>query len=327
MKVITIGFSPHRIETLSLAEKLMKKHDFIILEEPYNELFFSFLENKISLEEYLETVDSWFPNFVKYSSLILKNLYTQGKKIFQIDPYLEKLRIIQNKLVEGKTLQEILQDPELREIYEVENKVTGKLLNYYQTSLELNNFSKIIEAVKIFSQEDAERFRLRDKLRAEAILKILPEKGKVYIEAGTIHIYLKKLLHIYLGKEWKIKHKFLLEDYIKPLTGKPWLLPPGELLTLRYIFKRKENNLVENLLAARSLIYIKIIPKEELVSSEKELFPHANRELKALQMVNKLSFKDCEILYKELFFIKKSDEAEKIVEDFLKNKKINVHTF
>ncbi|MDF2953137.1 MAG: hypothetical protein OD816_000382 [Thermodesulfobacterium sp.] len=321
-RLITLGFSPHRIETLPLAEKLMKEHDIIILEEPYNELFFSFLENKISLETYVENNDFWFPNFVKRASLILKNLYNQGKKIFQIEPYLERVLLIQNKLAEGQTPEEILQDSKLKEVYHIENRAIGKLLDYYKTSLE-NNFSKIIEAVKVFSKADAERFRLRDKLRAKAILKILPERGKVYVEAGTIHIYLKKLLHIYLGKQWKIRHKFLLENYFKPLTGKSWIFPPGELLTLRYILKRKEDPQAENLLAARSLIYIKIIPKEELVPSEKELFPHANKELKAIQMVNKLSFNECATLYRELFFIKDPDKAKKVVENFLKHRKIN----
>ena len=315
-RLITLGFSPHRIETLSLAEKLMKEHDIIILEEPYNKLFFSFLENKIPLETYIESNDFWFPNFVKSASLILKNLYNQGKRIFQIEPYLERVILIQNKLAEGQTPEKILQDPELKEVYYMENKAIGKLLDYYKTSLE-NDFSKIIKAVKIFSKADAERFRLRDKLRAKAILKILPERGKVYVEAGTIHIYLKKLLHIYLGKKWKIRHKFLLENYFKPLTGKSWIFPPGELLTLRHILKRKEDPYIEDLLAARSLIYIKIIPKEEIIPTPEDPFPHATREISAINMVNKLSFEDCKILYKSLFFIKNYLEAKELVKTYI----------
>lgn len=318
-RLITIGFSPHRIETLFFAEKLMKEHDIIILEEPYNEMFYAFLEDKISLKEYLETNDFWFPDFVKTASLILKNLHKQGKKIFQIEPYLEKMFLIQNKLAKEENLEEILKDPELKEVYQIEHKVIGRLLEFYEISLE-EDFSKIISAVKIFSKADAERFRLRDKLRAKAILKILPERCKIYIEAGTIHIYLKKLLHIYAGKTWKIMHKFLLENYLKPITGKAWVFPPGELLTLRYILKRKENSQIENLLAARSLIYIKIIPKEELTPSIEDPFPHVKRELKAIQMVNELSIEDCAKLYKKIFFIKEPDKAKKVVEDFLKAK-------
>ncbi len=318
-RIITIGFSPHRIETLYFAEKLMKEHDIIVLEEPYNEMFFSFLEDKIPLETYLENNDFWFPEFIKRASLILKNLYKEKKKIFQIDPYLEKVSLIQKRISEEENLKNILQDEELKKVYEVEHKAIGKLLEFYQLSMG-DDFLKIVEAVKTFSKADAERFRLRDKLRAKAILKILPEKGKIYIEAGTIHIYFKKLLHLYLGKAWKIRHKFLLEDYLKPIIGKAWLFPPGEILTLRYILKRKENQQIENLLSARSLIYIKIIPKEELVPSEKEPFPHLKKELKAIKMVNMLSFENCKRLYKELFFIKEPESALRVVEEFIRAK-------
>ncbi len=318
-RIITIGFSPHRIETLYFAEKLMKEHDIVVLEEPHNEMFFSFLEDKIPLESYIENNDFWFPEFVKRASLILKNLYKQGKRILQIEPYLEKVLLIQKRLSEGDNLEEILQDKELKEVYEVEHKAIGKLLEFYQVSMG-DDFLKIVEAVKTFSKADAERFRLRDRLRAKAILKILPEKGKVYIEAGTIHIYFKKLLHLYLGKTWKIRHKFLLEDYLKPIIGKAWLFPPGEILTLRYILKRKENQQIENLLSARSLIYIKVIPKEELVPSEKEPFPHLKKELKAIKMVNRLSFEDCKRLYKEIFFIKEPKLAFKVVKEFISKK-------
>lgn len=318
-RLITVGFSPHRIETLPFAEKLMQEHDIIILEEPHNENFHAFLEDKISLEDYLKTNDFWFPNFVKSTSLILKNLYKQGKKIIQIEPYLEKVFLIQSKLAKEENLEDLLKDPELKEVYQVEHKAIGRLLEFYEISLK-GDFSEIISAVKIFSKADAERFRLRDKLRAKAILKNLPKYGKIYIEAGTIHIYFKKLLHTYAGKGWKIFHKFLLEDYLKPITGRPWVFPPGELLTLRYILKRKENSQIENLLAARSLIYIKIIPKEELTPFPEDPFPHAKRELKAIQMVNMLSFEDCAKLYKEIFFVKEPEKAHKIVEDFIKAK-------
>ncbi len=315
-KLITIGFSTHRIETLPFAKQLMENHDIIILEEPYNPAFYEFLKDNLSLEEYLKTTDFWFPQFIKESCLILKEFYKKGKIIFQIEPYLEILAKIYQKITKEEKIEDILEDSELREIYLVENKTIGKLLEFYQISLK-GNFFEIIKAVKTFSKADAERFRLRDLLRAKAILKILPEKGNIYIEAGTIHLYFKRLLHYYLDKNWKISHKFLLEKFLKPLTGKAWIFPPGELLTLRYILKRKEDTKIENLLAARSLIYIKIIPKEELIPSSKEPYPHIKKELKAIEMVNKLSFEDCAKLYKKLFFVKDPETAEKIVQEYL----------
>ncbi|WP_038056212.1 hypothetical protein [Thermodesulfobacterium hydrogeniphilum] len=317
-RLVTVAFSPHRVETLPFAEKLMSQHDIIILEEPPNKLFQNFLKEEISIEEYLKNTDFWFPTFIKESLKILRGLYKKGKKIFQVEPYLEKVAFIQKELENGNNIEKIINTPELKEIYQVENKAIGKLLEYYKVSLK-DSFENIIEAVKTFSKADAERFRLRDYLRAQAIIKLLPEKGKVYIEAGTIHVYFKKLLHIHLGKTWRISHKYLLEKVLKSLIGKAWVFPPGELLTLRYILKRKENKEKENLLAARSLIYIKIIPKEELLPTPEEPFPHLKKELKAIQMVDKLSFQDCAKLYKELFFIKNNEESEKIVEKYLKS--------
>jgi hypothetical protein len=314
--LLTIAFSPHRIETLSFAQKLMQEHDFIILEEPKNPLFYDFLENKVSLEDYLKSSDFWFPEFVKETLLLMKSLYNQGKVILQVEPYLEIVSKLQNVGEKEGNLENLLEDPEIKEVYLRENKAVGKLIEFYEASVG-NDFSKIISTVKDFSKADAERFRLRDYLRAKAILKILPPKGKIYIESGTIHIYFKKLLRIYLKGTWKISHKFLLEDFLKPKFNKPWIFPPGELLTLRYILKRKENPQMEDLLAARSLIYIKIIPKEEIIPTPEDPFPHATREISAINMVNKLSFEDCKILYKSLFFIKNYLEAEEIVRTYI----------
>jgi hypothetical protein len=314
--LLTIAFSPHRIETLPFAQKLMQEHDFIILEEPKNPLFYDFLENKVSLEEYLKSSDFWFPEFVKETLLLMKSLYNQGKVILQVEPYLEIVSKLQNVGEKEGNLENLLEDPEIKEVYLRENKAVGKLIEFYEASVG-DDFSKIISTVKDFSKADAERFRLRDYLRAKAILKILPPKGKIYIESGTIHIYFKKLLHIYLKGTWKISHKFLLEDFLKPKFNKPWIFPPGELLTLRYILKRKENPQMEDLLAARSLIYIKIIPKEEIIPTPEDPFPHATREISAINMVNKLSFEDCKILYKSLFFIKNYLEAEEIVRTYI----------
>ncbi len=316
---LTIAFSPHRIETLPFAQKLMQKHDFIILEEPKNPLFYAFLKNEVSLEEYLKSSDFWFPEFVKETLLLMKSLHNQGKIILQVEPYLEIVNRFQNSLEKGENLENLLNDPEIKEVYLKENKAVGKLIEFYEASIG-DDFLKIVSTVKEFSKADAERFRLRDYLRAKAVLELLPSKGKIYIESGTIHIYFKKLLHIYLKKTWKIFHKFLLENFLKPKFNKPWIFPPGELLTLRYILKRKEDPHIENLLAARSLIYIKIIPKEEIIPTPEDPFPHAKREIEAINMVNKLSFEDCKILYKSLFFIKNYLEAKEIVKTYVLKK-------
>ncbi len=312
---VLIGFSPHRIEVLPLAEKCMQGADFILLEEPADSYFPKLLEENLSIDEYLSKKDFWFPGFAKESLKLLKRLYSSGCQVLQVEPYFEILSVIQEAVSCGKDLTELLKRKDYREVYEAENFATGKLLSYYKATLE-EDFEGVVERVIEFSKADAERFRLRDRLRAEAIKKILEEKrpDRVYIEAGTIHIYFKKLLHTYLKNICQLKHIFLLEPVVKPLTGKPWIFPPGELLTLRFVFKRKRKPEVEKLLAARSLIYIKIIPKEELFPSREEPYPHLKAELKAISLVSRLSFEDCRKLYKKLFFIKSWKEAIREVE-------------
>ncbi|QER41588.1 hypothetical protein F1847_02080 [Thermodesulfobacterium sp. TA1] len=313
---LTIGFSTHRIEVLPLAERFIENSEIIVLEEPPNEKLREVFEGKISEEEYVANVDFWFPEFIKQTLKLLKKFYRQGKKIFQIEPYLEGVKFLQEK-AEGINSLKTIDEALLERIAESEKKAIGKLLEFYEVSLS-RNFEKIIESVKAFSKADAARFRLRDRLRAEAILNILSEGKRIYIEAGTIHLYLKKILQVRTKNLGKVSHVFLLQDILKPLTGKPFLFPPGELLTLRYIFKLKENSKLENLLAARSLIYIKIIPKEELIPTEENRFPHLNEELKAIKLTEHLGFEDCKRLYFTLFWIKDYKEARKIVENYLK---------
>jgi len=317
---VLIAFSPHRVETLSIAKKLIESSDIVILEEPFSPAFYDFLKNKLSLEEYLEQTEFGFPCFERESLSLLKDLSKQGKKILQVEPYFEVLNVIRKELDKGKSLSYLKSRPILKRVYEVESKATEKLLEYYESTLQLN-FNTIVKKVIEFSQADAERFILRDKLRAKKIAKILKNfPGKrIYIEAGTIHIYFKKLLHLLLKKEkiFKLNSTFLLSNVLKPLIGKYWIFPPGELLTLRQIFK-VGNTEEFKLLAARSLIYIKIIPKEELLPTEREPFPHLKRELEAIKLVECLNYKDCEKLYFKLFPIKAWEECLLEVKDYLR---------
>lgn len=316
---VLLSFSTHRTEVLPFAKGYLEQADWIILEEPYNPDFKRFLSEELDEETYLKTEDFWFPRFVKETLRMLRGFYKEGKKILQIEPYLERVKLIQERLERDESI-DLDSDEELRKIYFLENNAVGKLLEFYEASLK-GNFETIIEKVKSFSQADAERFKFRDYLRAKKIvevLKTLPNEGRVYIEAGTIHQYFKKLLTLALKDKIKVLHKFLLEELFKALFHKPFVFPPGELLTLRYIFNLKKRDALENLLSARSLIYIKIIPKDELVPTEKDPFPHLRRELKAIMMTERLSFEDCKILYKRLFFIKDPEEGEREVENYIR---------
>ena len=315
-KEFIIVFSSHRIEFLKFMEKFMQRCDTIILEEAPSLLFYEMLSDRISIKEYLQEEIFEFPNFSFRFYGMLKNLFKNGKKILQIEPYMERLLKIHEMFADGKTPEDISLTAELYEVYEIEKKATKSLIDFYEASIS-KSFNEIVEAVKTFAKADAERFRIRDMLRAEAISNF-QDSGRVFIEAGAIHQYLRKILLEKLNNR-KVLTVFALEDTVKNLTKRRWIFPPGDILTLRYIFEARENEELENLLSARALIYIMIIEKEEMFPTNEQPIPHLSDELRAIELVNKLSFKDCEKLYFEIRF-KSRLKALNTVKDYVLKK-------
>jgi len=315
-KEFIIVFSSHRIEFLKFMEEFMQRCDTIILEEAPSPLFYEMLSDRISIKEYLQEEIFEFPNFSFRFYGMLKNLFKNGKKILQIEPYMERLLKIHEMFADGKTPEDISSKAELYEVYEIEKKATKSLIDFYEASIS-KNFNEIIEAVKTFAKADAERFRIRDMLRAEAICNF-QDSGRVFIEAGAIHQYLRKILLEKLNNR-KVLTVFALEDTVKNLTKRRWVFPPGDILTLRYIFEARQNEELESLLSAKALIYIMIIEKEEMFPTTDQPIPHLSDELRAIELVNKLSFKDCEKLYFEIRF-KSRLKALNTVKDYVLKK-------
>ena len=307
--LITIAFSSHRAESIPFAKKLMEDYDYIVLEEAPNPLFTEMLNKKISINVYVREEEIEFPEFSRRYYKVLRELYKNGKKIFQIEPYLEQLMHIHTLFSEGKTPDDIMKIKGLSKVYETEKKSTAALLHFYETSLK-NSFQSLVEAVKKFARADAERFRLRDILRAQAISKILADDSKVYIEAGGIHVYLEKILYKILGKRYHIKTTFLLEPIIRKMTGKKEMLGPGDFLTIHYILNKKKNDEYETLLAAKSLIYIKLLIKEEMLPSRKEKTPHTKDEIMANKLVKGLTVMQCEELFQKIRFQNRKEALE-----------------
>ena len=314
--LITIGFSSHRIEVIPYAKRLMENHDVIILEEAANPKFITMLGKGISIDEYLSGVDSGFPQFSRQFYKLLRQFYQKGKEILQIEPYIENLMNIHDMFFNGKRPSDVLKIPGLREVYKAEKNATGALLHFYESSMR-SSFKKVIEAVRNFARSDAERFRLRDTMRARAIAKVLPYNKSVYVEAGAIHTYLENVLRQKLGGKWKIKSEFLLESVVKKLTGVKQVVTPGDILTQHYIFRKRKNEEFETLQTARALIYIQLIEKEEMAPSRSEKTPHIKDEIRAVKLVNKLSFVQCEELYRKIRF-KSCHNALEIIQEYLK---------
>jgi hypothetical protein len=314
---ITIAFSSHRVESLPFAKKLMEDHNLIILEDAPAHEFTDMLCKTISIDEYVRGEETEFPEFSRCHCKVLRLLHQKGKEIAQIEPYIEHLIQIHALLSEGKGPSDILKIKGLKTVYETERNTTAALIHFYKASVS-DTFQNVIEAVKNFAHADAVRFRLRDTMRAHAIAKILCNKKEVYIEAGGMHIYLEKTLKKILGERSRIHAAYVLAPAIMKITGKSNFFAPGDLLTIHYILNKRKNDNYETLLAARSLIYIKLLVTEEMLPSKHEKNPHLKDELMVKSLVNGLSRAQCEVLFKKIRFQNRK-KAHETIHSYLKD--------
>ena len=178
------------------------------------------------------------------------------------------------------------------------------------------SFEASIEAIKQFARLDAARFRLRDSLRAQALAPLIKEYPSTFIEAGVIHYPLWRLLRRRVPPYHRVQLIFIADAVLHTLGKKGHLFGPGDLLTMMYIFhptvaqpKR------EALLAARSLIYSKLIAKEESTEDLNSL-PHLRDELACIQIARRLSTDDCRRLF-PLVRGATSSDARQIVAEYL----------
>jgi len=161
-------------------------------------------------------------------------------------------------------------------------------------------FPKVVEAVENFARADAARFRLRDELRAREIAALSNSFSRLYTEAGYIHLFLVSRLRRFLAGKARLRPVFLLASASRQILGRPRPLGPGDTLTLGNIFQVPLSREKAELLAARSLIYIKLLNKEELIPSGARPTPHLEDEIRACRLAATLSYQDCAVLYPEI---------------------------
>ncbi len=295
LRLITIGFSSHRLEVLSPVFEEMAHHDAIALEEAPEEDFAALLAGKKSVADYLEDKDVEFPDFSTQQLEMAKRLHRQGKAIWQVEPYQEKLIQIHELLAAGKPRTEVEPRPEFQEVYAAESRASRTLLTFY-TVAHTAPFPRVVAAVQAFAQADAARFRLRDSLRAKVLAPLSEKYPRLYVEAGYIHLFLIKALAKLVPGKVRLKPKFLLASRSLPAIGRPRPLGPGDLLTLHYIFSAPLSAAKANLLAARSLIHIQLLNKGEMAPGA-DPAPHLADEIRAYRLSSCLSFEDCVTLY------------------------------
>lgn len=314
MSNITISYSTHRPETIGLTAKIMREHDVIFLEEPFHERFAEMLDGSREIKEHLLELDMGYPEFTVGQYRLLQQLHHTGIQILQVEPYLEQLSKIQYFLADGHAPDEIEIGTAAHAVYQAERKATGLLIAYYQ-EVQGDNFKQILAAMNSFAKADAARFVLRDTLRAARILGLMVIGRKIYVEAGSIHLLLEKLLKKSLPQKWQL-HVYSADGEVADIlnySGK--LFSPGDELTLNYIWGEKINRRQWELSCARALIYSKIVSKEEIVSSDVS-FPHARNEIESIDIVKKLSLDACRTIFQRVKNLS-TEEAVHVVKSYV----------
>jgi hypothetical protein len=272
------------------------------------------LEGALEVDDYLRQLDMEYPVFSRDMCYLLRELRAQGKKIFQVEPFLEILLGIHEFFAEGHRPAELNKHSVQYPVYLAERNATGALLTYYQTVM-TGSFEKTLETVIQFARLDAARFRLRDSLRAQELVPLVQRYPSAFIEAGVIHYPLWRLLRRQMSLPNRLQLIFLTDAALKTLGQKGHLYGPGDQLTLLYIFHSSlAQPRREALLAARSLIYSKLIAKEE-ATDDLEALPHLRDELACIQITRGLSIDDCRRLF-PLVRGAKSSEARGIVAEY-----------
>jgi hypothetical protein len=313
LKNITLGLSMHRPEMVPFLANWMQRSDAVLLEEPPTEGFEQMLQGEIAVADYLQEQDVEYPAFSRDMCYKLRRLRSDGKEIFQVEPFLEILIGIHEFFAEGHRPEEL--DPKSVQypVYLAERNATGALLAYYQIVMD-GSFEASIEAIKQFARLDAARFRLRDTLRAQALAPLIKEYPTAFIEAGVIHYPLWRLLRRQVPPDHRVRLIFIADAALHTQGKKGPLYGPGDLLTLMYIFHSTvAQPKREAVLAARSLIYSKIVAKEE---STKDLntLPHLRDELTCIQITRRLSIDDCRRLFPLVRGATSSDARQIVVE-------------
>ena len=80
-------------------------------------------------------------------------------------------------------------------------------------------------------------------------------------------------------------------------------------MTLHYVFHNNVKEEMADLLAARSLIYIKLIEKEELFPG-KSGTPHIEDEIEVNRLVDRLNFNQCGELFRQIRLSKRQKAVE-----------------
>ncbi len=293
---VLVLFTSHRVEMLPHFEEEAKKRDVIIIEEPKDDQFRKMLSGEISIDNYVRTLDTSFPIYSKHQCEILRKLHGLGKRIYQVEPYLEIIEVIHRAIERGE-FEKLPKEGRIAEVIDAERKANLAWLDYQEAFLR-KDFDALVDATVRFTKADAERFKVRDRMRAEEIAKVLEvESGGVLIEAGQIHLLLPRYLEE-LGFEVSTLN---LPEMVAKKLGIKLYPNPGNELTKKFMLGENIDEETAKIMAARGIIYISLIPKDEMLPTEDNPYPHLVEENKIAKAVSKLSYEGCKRLFYKIW--------------------------
>ena len=223
MQLVSVGLSLHRPEMIPLISEAMRGPEAIFLEEPPAPGFDQMIRGELSVDDYLLPIDVEYPAFSRDMCCLLRELHAEGKKIYQVEPFIESLLSIHEFFADGHKPDDLTKNSIHFYVYHAERAATGALLAYYQT-VGTGTFEKAIEAIIRFARADAARFRLRDSLRAQALVSLVQEYPSSYIESGLIHYQLWRLLRDRLPSHVRVQPLFLADAALKSMGEKGHLI-------------------------------------------------------------------------------------------------------
>ena len=294
--LVTVAFGPHHLEAIPAMVASMRTHETILLEEPPFPGFSDLLTGRLAIDDYLLETDPGFPRFARALCRELQHLHARGHRLLQVEPFLDGLAEIHERFADEVTPAAILADKGLRDIYLAEKAATGALIDFYAAS-RTDDFPALIEAVCTFARRDAARIRLRDRLRARAVVDLAATGGRLYVEAGFIHFDLFRLLRSAATAGVRVEPLFLLQPEVDRLGVARRNIGPGDVLTLHYVFHDRLPAARAGLLAARSLIAVQLVAREELVPEADAPFPHCEDDALVNRLVDRLDLEQCRRLH------------------------------
>ncbi len=293
--LVSVVFSNHRPETLGPAARLMAEFDAIALEEPQLPGFAAMLDGTLTIDDYLHRNDFQFPAFERRSCELFRSLHHRGKALYQVDPYLTRLDALHARFAAGDKPADIAPDSPLGEVYAMEKRWSAALLaNYEHCPIEA--FDGLVAQVQHFARADAARGRLRDTLRAAAIAALAARHRRLYVEAGTLHVYLLTALAATLSAAARARPRFLLAPVVRALCGRRQVLGPGDRLTLLYTYRPEFRGARADLLAARNLVHTLLAEKEEVLAEAGD-YPQTRHEATINALVERLNYNESKRLY------------------------------